>query len=40
MGIKSAKQALEAPRVFGFTPDRSLAPYGVFISSSGELRKL
>ena len=40
MGRKSAKQALKAPRVFGSTPVRSVAPYGVFDLSSGELKKM
>ena len=40
MGKKCGKQARKAPRVFASTPDRSLAPYGVFVLSSGELKKM
>ena len=39
MGKKCGKQARKAPRVFLRTLGRSVAPYGVFVLSSGELKK-
>ena len=40
MGKKCGKQARKAPRVFVPAFSRSVAPYGVFVFSSGELKKM